>query len=103
MRGLQYYAEVPVCIRDNFGGGMPVASKHGGRLRTGRSARPPSGRGCLALHLDGFAAFSRGFHGGSALELVPGEFLAFHGALERLKQNDREQLPIGETLQPYLA
>ena len=39
-------------------------------------------------------------HLGGALDLVPVEGLAVDGALERLEQHDREDLAVGEALQP---
>lgn len=57
-----------------------------------------------------FFAFFAGFfaaglvsHGGGALEFVPGEFLALDGSFDGLKQDDRKDLPVGETLQPNLT
>src|SRR5580698_4021366 len=42
-------------------------------------------------------------HGCGAFQLVPGEALAFDGALESFEQNYGKQLPIREPLQPNLA
>ena len=42
-------------------------------------------------------------HTGGALQFVPGKAAAFHGALERLDQHQREQLAVGEALQPDVA
>src|ERR1700691_1398683 len=42
-------------------------------------------------------------HFGGAFQFVPGEALAFDGALHRSEQHDRKQLTVGEALQPYLT
>src|SRR3974377_916637 len=42
-------------------------------------------------------------NGGGALQLVPGERAAFHGALERLEQHDGKQLTVGKPLQPHVS
>lgn len=41
-------------------------------------------------------------HLGGALQFVPVEGFAVDGALESLEQNNREQLAVGKSLQPYV-
>src|ERR1035437_1883270 len=64
---------------------------------TGLTTRPPSLR-------FSFAAYGNGLPDtGRALQLVPGKAAPFHSTLEGLKKYQREQLAVGEALQPDVA